>query len=160
VRDAFQGGVGHFSLTVGAFGVGGLIGAIGLLAVDPRHDRRPISAWFAAAYGAVVALAAVDPWPWALPALFVLAGLTMTASNVSANALLQSAAPARIRGQSVSLFMLAMRGGVSLGSLLTGLSVGLLGVRAALLVNGILAVAAHFALRRAWLRSPLPDSAP
>ena len=160
VRDAFQGGVGHFSLTVGAFGAGGLIGAIGLLAVDPRHDRRPICAWFAAAYGAVVALAAVDPWPWMLPALFVLAGLTMTTSNASANALLQSAAPARIRGQSVGLFMLAMRGGVSLGSLLTGLSVGLLGVREALLVNGILAVAAHLALRRAWLRSPLPDSAP
>jgi len=157
VKDAFQGDVGHFSLTVGAFGVGGLLGAIGLLAVDPNRDRRPLSSWFAMGYGAIVVLTALNPWSWGLPALFVLAGVSMTASNISANALLQSAAPPRIRGQSVSLYMLAMRGGVSLGSLLTGVSVSLLGVRDALLINGVLAMVAHIAVGRAWLRAPLPD---
>lgn len=156
VRDAFQGDVGHFSLSVGAFGAGGLLGAIGLLAVDPRRDRRPLGSGFAVGYGATLVLAAVNPWAWALPALFVLAGISMTASNASLNALLQGAAPTRIRGQTVSFFMLAMRGGVSLGSLLTGVSVGLLGVRRALLINGTLAVAAHLAVGRAWLRLPPP----
>jgi MFS family permease len=159
IRDAFGGDVGHFSLTVGAFGTGGLLGALGLLAVDPRRDRRPLGSWFAVAYGATVALAAIDPWSRGLPALFVLAGVSMTASNASTNALLQAAAPARIRGQTVSLFMLAMRGGVSLGGLLTGISVGLLGVREALLANGALAIAAQLAIGRAWLRIPPPDTA-
>jgi hypothetical protein len=64
-------------------------------------------------------LAALNPWAWGLPVLFAFAGMSMTASNASANTLVQSSAPSRIRGQSVSLFMLAVRGGVSLGSLLT-----------------------------------------
>lgn len=159
VKDAFAGDVGHFSLTVGAFGVGGLIGAIGLLLVDPNRDRRLLSSWCAAGYGAVVVLAALNPWFWGLPVLFILAGTLMTASNASANAILQAAAPARIRGQTVSLFMLAVRGGVSVGSLLTGISVGLLGVREALLMNGALAVVAHIFVGRAWFRAPLPNSA-
>lgn len=158
VKDAFRGDIGHFSIAVGAFGAGGLLGAIGLLTVDPDRDRRPLSSWFAVGYGAIVVLAALNPWSWGLPALFILAGTLMTASNISANTLLQSAAPTRIRGQTVSLYMLAMRGGVSIGSLLTGVSVSLLGVREALLINGVLAVVAHIAVGRAWFRAPPPSS--
>lgn len=154
VKEVFQGGASEFSLALAAFGVGGLIGATGLLAVDPRHDRRPLSAWFAVGYGVIVVLAALNPWLWGLPALLVLAGVAMTASNASANVLLQSNAPARIRGQTVSLYMLAMRGGMALGSLVTGATVHLLGVREALLLNGIVAVLVHLAIGRAWLRTP------
>jgi hypothetical protein len=71
---------------------------------------------------------------------------------------LLGAAPARIRGQTVSLFMLAVRGGVSVGSLLTGVSISLLGVREALLINGLLALTAQIAVGRAWMRAPLPGS--
>jgi MFS family permease len=156
VKDAFQGNVGHFSIAVGAFGAGGLVGATGLLAVDPGRDRRPLGTWFAAGYGAIVALAALNPWFWGLPALLMAAGVAMTVSNASTNALLQGAAPVRIRGQTVSLFMLATRGGAAVGSLRTGLSVSHFGVRAALLVNGALAVAIHLAIGRAWLRTPSP----
>ena len=60
-------------------------------------------------------------------------------------------------GQTVSLYMLAMRGGMSLGSLLTGGLVGLLGVREALLLNGLLAVLTQAAVARAWSRAPLLD---
>ncbi|HUK00531.1 MAG TPA: hypothetical protein VLV85_19920 [Stellaceae bacterium] len=83
----------------------------------------------------------------------------MSVSNTSANALLQSAALPRLRGQTVSLYMLALRGGVSIGSLVTGTSVSLLGVRYALAVNGVLAIAAQLAVGREWLRSPLRISA-
>lgn len=156
VKEVLQGDVGQFSITMGAFGIGGLLGAIGLLAVDPAKDRRPLSSAFALAFGGVVVLAALNRWSWGLPLLFALAGACMTASNASANALLQSAAPERIRGQTVSLFMLAMRGGLALGALVTGLSVSFLGVREALVINGVLAVLAHTAVRRQWLRLPLP----
>jgi MFS family permease len=158
VKEVFKGHIGHFSLAVGAFGIGGLLGASGLLALDPKRDHRPLSSWFAVGYGGVLALAALDPWSWGLPVLFVFAGVSMTASNASANTLVQSSAPARIRGQSVSLFMLAVRGGVSIGSLLTGMSVSALGVREALLINGVLAIVAHLAIGRAWIRSPLPEA--
>ena len=77
----------------------------------------------------------------------------MTASNTSANALIQLNAPERIRGQSVSLFMLAMRGGMALGSLMTGLLVHFVGVQVALLVNGLIALCAHLMIRRIWLKA-------
>jgi hypothetical protein len=53
--------------------------------------------------------------------------------------------------------MLAMRGGLSVGSLLTGLSASLLGVNHALLINGVLAIAAQIFIGREWLRSTQPD---
>ncbi|TAK86586.1 MAG: MFS transporter [Aquabacterium sp.] len=153
IKDVFQGDAARFSLTLGAFGLGGLLGATLLLGVDPERDRRPLSSWSAAAYGLIVILAALNRWAWALPLLFLMAGIAMTSSNASANALLQSTAPTRIRGQTVSLFMLAMRGGMALGGLATGASVNLIGVRHALLLNGLLALAAQLWLGRAWRRA-------
>ena len=84
--------------------------------------------------------------------LLVLAGLSMNVSNTSANSFLQAEANPRLRGQTVSLYMLAMGGGLSLGSLLTGLAVGLIGVRDALVINGAIAVAVHALVGRYWLR--------
>ena len=52
--------------------------------------------------------------------------------------------------------MLAMRGSVSVGSLSTGLSVNLLGVREALLINGLLAILAQMVVGAEWLRTPMP----
>jgi len=152
VRDAFAGNVAHFSGAVTAFGLGGLIAAAGLLAVDSRRDRRPIAAWFSLAFAIIVALVAVNPWVWGLPVLFTLAGLAMTAANVSVNAFIQVAAPPSLRGRSISLYMLAMRGGLSIGGLLTGLSVNWMGVRHALLLNGMLALALQAANALGWLR--------
>jgi MFS family permease len=157
VKDVFHGNAGHFSIMVGAFGVGGLFGALLLLFVGPGHDRRYLSSWTGAAYGLVLVLAAVNPWFWGMPLLLVAGGMAMIISNISANTLLQTNTPAHFRGQAVSLYMLAMRGGLSIGSLLTGVSVSLLGVTHALLVNGGLAMAAQFAFGTRWMRAALPD---
>jgi MFS family permease len=151
VRDAFAGDVTHFSVAVSAFGVGGLIAAGGLLAVDPLRDRRPLASSFAILFAAVVIAVALDPRAWALPLLFALAGGAMTAGNVSANACVQVAAPVSLRGRSVSLYMIAMRGGLSLGALATGVSVHAFGVRRALLLNGVLALALQLLIARNWL---------
>jgi MFS family permease len=160
VKQALHGGVGDFSLAIGAFGAGGLLGATALLGVDPGGDRRRLSSAFAAAYGLVLVLAALDPWLWGLAGLLVLAGLSMSVSNTSANALLQATAPAALRGRTVSLYMLALRGGVSVGSLLTGLAIGFVGVREALLIDGALALAAQLVIGRDWRRAPLPLAVP
>ncbi len=153
VKEVLHGGSGQFSMALGALGIGGLIGAIGLMAVDPKSDRRFISSNFAIGFGLVVCLTAFNPKDWGLPLLMVIAGVAMTASNTSANALIQLNAPERIRGQSVSLFMLAMRGGMALGSLMTGLLVHFVGVQVALLVNGLIALCAHLMIRRIWLKA-------
>ncbi len=156
VKDAFHGNAGHFSLAIGAFGVGGLLGAIILLFIDAAHDRRYLTSWFAATYGVILVLSAINPWFWGLPALLFVGGMSMSVSNISANTILQANASQHLRGQTVSLYMLAMRGGLSIGSLLTGISVSLFGVSHALLINGALAVLAQTLVGREWLRAPLP----
>lgn len=156
VKDAFHGGAGRFSTALASFGAGGLLGAVGLLSVSPGVDRRPLSTWFALGYGAVLVLIALDPWFWGIPPLLVLAGASMTVSNTAANSLLQSDVSARLLGQTVSLYMLALRGGMSLGALLTGATVGWLGVRHALLLNGLAAVAAQTLVARTWRHGAPP----
>jgi len=83
----------------------------------------------------------------------------MSVSNTSANALLQATTFADLRGETISLYMLAMRGGISVGSLVTGFSVSLLGAREALLINGLVAITAQIAVGREWFRSLPPKSA-
>ena len=158
VKDILHGDASEFSLAIAAFGLGGLLGAVALLGVDVNRDRRQLSSWFATSYGVITVLAALNPWFCGLPALLVLAGISMSVSNISANSFLQSIAPPQLRGLTVSLFMLAMRGGLSVGSLVTGMSVSLLGVQYAFLINGILAMAVCVIVGQEWIRSQLPKS--
>ncbi len=154
VKNAFQGDAADFSLSVSAFGLGGLIGAVGLLALPPTVDRRSMSSWFAAGFGLMLVLAALVPWFWSLVILLAVAGMAMSVTNTSTNTIVQSAASVELRGQAVSLYMLAMRGSVALGSLATGLSVSWLGVREALLVNGVLAILVQGLIGRRWRGLP------
>lgn len=156
VRDAFHGGASHFSLAVGSFGIGGVLGAIALLFIRAGYDRRYLSSAFAVVYGLVLVLVALNPWFWGLPALLVVAGAAMSVTNISANTLLQANTPVHLRGQTVSMFMLSMRGGLSIGSLLTGVTVTVLGVNHALLINGVLAVIAQIVIGREWMRAKPP----
>jgi predicted MFS family arabinose efflux permease len=72
----------------------------------------------------------------------------------------QATAAPSLRGQTISLFMLAVRGGISVGSFMTGVSVSLFGVRYALLTNGILAVIGHVIVGSLWLRLPRQKPVP
>lgn len=152
VRDAFYGGVLQFSLAIGAFGCGGLLGALGLLCVDAQRDRRGLSSWFAAAFGLTPIVVAIVPWLWALVVLLTLGGMSMSITNTSTNPIVQTTAPAKLRGQAVSLYMLAMRGGIALGSLATGYANSLFGIRSSLLADGVLAMAAQAVISRSWSR--------
>jgi hypothetical protein len=121
VKTVFQADVAQFSLTE-RLRRGRPAGRAAADGGGPARDRRPLASWAASGFAAVVLLSALNPGLG--PAAAVRAGgLAMTAANASANAWLQSQAPAAIRGQTVSLFMLAMRGGTALGGLLTGLTV-------------------------------------
>ena len=154
VREAFHGGASHFSTAVAAFGVGGLVGAACLLGIPASIDRGKLSSSFALVYGAIVVLTALCPWFWGLLPLLVLAGAAMTVSNTAANTLLQATVAPHLLGKTVSLFMLAMRGGISVGALVTGITLGFFGARHAFLINGLLALTVHGTLARTWLRAP------
>lgn len=161
IKDVLQGDIAAFGSAVGAFGVGGLLGSVVLVTLSPRFDRRWLATWFAVGYGAVVMLAATTQWLWGLTLLLVFGGLMMNVSNTSVNTTLQTSAPRRLLGQTVSLYMLALRGGLSIGSFATGLSIGAIGVREALFVNGLAAVASQVLIgRHSLLRTPINQAHP
>ncbi len=160
VKHAMHRDVADFSLAVTAFGLGGLVGAMVLLGIDPRRDRRLLGSVAALGYAAVMVLTALNPWFWGLPVLLVFAGLAMTISNTSANTHIQSTSPVALRGQTVSLYMLAMRGGIALGSLLTGSAISVLGLRHALFVDGTLALFLQFVVGWRWVRVRLAVAKP
>ncbi len=154
VSAGFHGDSSRFSAAISAFGLGGLLGAIGLLAVPSRQDRRRWSSLAAVVYASTLIAAATLPSYSALPVIMVIGGAAMTIGNTSANTLLQSTADPRLLGQTASLYMLAMRGGLSIGGLLTGISVDWLGVRRALFINGMLTLIVLTAIAGSWARPP------
>ena len=157
VREAFHGTAAQFSTAIAMFGVGGLAGAGALLAIGPGVDRSRVASAFAIVYGGVVVLAALNPVWWGLPILLVMAGIAMTMSNTSANTVLQLTADPSDLGQTVSLYLLALSSGNSIGSVLTGAAVSALGVRRALLANGLAAIVAQAVIVRIDRRSPAKE---
>ena len=90
----------------------------------------------------------------------VLAGIAMSVSNTSANSLLQAGRGPRLRGQTVSLYMLAMRGGMALGSLADRRGDRRRSACATRCsANGVLAVIALIVLGYRWRHAALPPSA-
>lgn len=152
IREAFHGGPEFFSGALAGFGVGGILGSTTLLAMENRFDRRVVSSNSGAVYGAIVLLAGLTPWLWSVPVLMAVAGVAMSFSNTQANSYLQLESGAR-RGQAASLFMLAMRGGLSLGALVTGSVATALSIRWALALNGGLAVLLHLFIGGFWRRA-------
>ena len=77
------------------------------------HMHAKLMAPLAAVYGLAVVACGINPIFGLLPPLLFVAGFGMTTSNISANAQIQTLAAPELRGQAVSLYMLAIRGGSS-----------------------------------------------
>lgn len=149
VREGFHAGPESFSAALSGFGLGGIIGGMLLLAIENRFDRRVVSSLAALAFAAVVLLCGLTPWLWSVPMLMTLGGVAMSFTNTQANSYLQLESGER-RGQAASLFMLSMRGGLSLGALLTGTVASNFDIHTALITNGTLALVLHFFVGRFW----------
>lgn len=153
VKDVFLGGSLDFSIAMSSFGVGALLGASSLIFIKPSRDRRTIASLFAICFGSSITLIGLNPFNQLLPVLMALAGYAMIITNISVNSLLQVHAPELLRGQAISLFLMASRGGIGLGALVTGISVNYVGVSGALTINGLLAIALQLMLFSVWTKS-------
>ena len=120
-----------------------------LLAIENRFDRRVVSSLSALAFASVVLLCGLTPWLWSVPVLMTFGGVAMSFSNTQANSYLQLEAGER-RGQAASLFMLSMRGGLSIGALITGTVASNFNIHTALIANGAIALVLHFFVGRSW----------
>ena len=140
VKDVLHADVAQFGSVLTAFGVGGMLGPILILLATQRLDPMRMSLTAALIYGLFIVAASQVGAVWQLALLLVGSGFLLTVANTSANTFLQSQANDQNRGQTASLFMLAMRGGLSLGNLATGMLISLSSVHLAFIMNGLLAM--------------------
>lgn len=111
-----------------------------------QQVRLALAATLAAALAAVgLALAPSLPLALLVIALF---GAALLVGGVSAQTLMQLAAPPQLRGRVMSLFGLVFRGGPALGAVLLGGAADLVGLRLGLLVGALGMIAAWLPIRR------------
>lgn len=128
-----------FGLLSTAFGLGALAGALVAAASREATHRRFVAG--AASFGALLmALAPVHSTPIALGLLAAL-GVAFTLLTTSANALVQLAAPDRLRGRVVAIYLFAFAGLTPIGGLVAGWLVEVGGTALAFGVAGASALA-------------------
>lgn len=154
VKNVLHADVGQFGSVLTAFGIGGMLGPLLILLTTRRVDSMKVSLTAALVHGLLIAAAAQVGAIWQLASLLVGSGFLLTVANTSANTFLQSQATDQNRGQTASLFMLAMRGGLSLGNLATGMVITLSSVHLAFVMNGLLAIVVQlFVFRRVFRKT-------
>ena len=144
---------------VGARGLGFLLAASGagavagsiLTAIVGSHRRGLI--WFVSAIVMAVGtttLGTIDNFALALPVL-VLTGMAVLSFAGSSNVLLQTLAPADMRGRAISVFSMIILGLVPAGSLTLGSLASVVGLPESLRAGGIAALAIAIVV---WWRTP------
>lgn len=149
--DALHAGPGGLGLLSAAFGAGALVGALGAAAsADAATDRRFLIA--AGSFGALlVALAPVDRVGLAA-VLLVGLGASFAVLTTSANSIVQLAAPARLRGRVIAIYLFAFAGLTPVGGLVAGGLAELGGTELAFAIAGLSALAVTAGAATALLR--------
>jgi MFS family permease len=159
-RNVLHVGSIGFGMMSSALGVGSLVAAL-VLATLAKASRRTLLMG-ATAFVILLAAVAASPWYALTLALLVAMGVASVAFMATANSSLQIAAPDRLRGRVMSLYMLLFVGTTPIGGLLTGVMAEHIGVRltvgieAAISAAGIAAALAYLAAERAAGRADIP----
>ena len=137
VQDVFQGDVGRYSTMMTFSGAGAVLGALAI-AWFGRFRRMGLALLVVQiALGLLVVSFAVSRWLWVSYGLLFLAGIALIMVFSLVTSLVQLTAPDAMRGRVMSIFMVAFRGGMPLGSLLGGYLASLSSAPAVLAVGGL-----------------------
>jgi predicted MFS family arabinose efflux permease len=130
--EALRSGASGYSQLLASFGLGAIGGALATAHRGRAAGRGRLLARLLAGYGAATTAAVLLPWQRAAMALLALSGFTLVSAFSILNALVQEHAADALRGRVVSIYGLAFRGGMPLGSLAAGFLVRAFGAPAAL----------------------------
>jgi MFS family permease len=130
--DVLKTGARGYSQLLSSFGVGAILGALVTAQRGKRDGRGRRALLGLAAYGASSAVAVLSPHQGIAMVLLLVAGYSLVTSFSVLNSLMQENAPDALRGRVVSIYGLAFRGGMPLGSLAAGFLVNSFGAPATL----------------------------
>lgn len=148
-REIFHGDVGAYTHMMAFSGAGAVIGAL-VVAWLGRFKHMGLTLLVVQALfgGLIVAFAVSQIWWWSCALLFLAGAALIVVFSMTAS-LVQLIVPDHLRGRVVSIYMVAFRGGMPLGSLAGGYVASLTSAPHVLAVNGALVsvVAVYFLLR-------------
>jgi MFS family permease len=130
-----QAGVGYLNSAIGA---GGLVGAVGVMAVVGRRRMGGAVSFALAGWGLPIAIVGIAPVTWLAFPLLGVVGVANAVLDVSGFTLLQRLVPNALRARVFGALEGIVALTFGLGSLVAAPLVGLLGLRAALVVAGAL----------------------
>ena len=148
-RDVFAGGVDEYTYLMAAAGGGAVTGALVVAWLGRfRHMGRTLLV-IQFVFGLLIVVFALLRLMWLNAIVLFAAGACMVMVFAMLSSLVQLNAPNEMRGRVMSIYMVAFRGGMPVGSLAAGWNATFSGAPSVLIVNGVLltAVAAWFLLK-------------
>jgi MFS family permease len=153
-KQVFHQGVGEYTRLMAFSGSGSVVGAI-VVAWLGKYKRMGRTALIVQALcGLLIAGFAMSKVLWLSDILLFFTGAALIIVFATVTSLVQLVVPNELRGRVMSIYMVAFRGGMPLGSLVSGLFASKFGAPIVLVCNGILlvAVAAYFMVRSHGVR--------
>ncbi|MGE0594677.1 MAG: MFS transporter [Vicinamibacterales bacterium] len=137
-QDVLGGGVGQYTVLMVFAGGGAVLGALTVAWLGKfRHMGRTLLI-IQMVFGLLVLAFARTRVVWLNELLLVGAGATMVMATSLLTSVVQLIAPNEMRGRVMSIYMVAFRGGMPLGSLLSGWLASLSSAPTVLTINGTL----------------------
>jgi MFS family permease len=153
-KQVFHEGAATYSHLLAFSGAGSVVGAL-IVAWLGKFKRMGLTALLVqAVYGALIFAFAMSQVMWLSEVLLFLTGAALMVVFSTVTSLIQLIAPNEMRGRVMSIYMVAFRGGMPLGSLASGYLATFLGAPNVIAINGILLiiVAAYFLVRSHGVR--------
>jgi MFS family permease len=140
-KDVFHQGAKGYSVLLAFFGIGAVLGAVGVAGVIGRVKRKGVVAvGMQMIYGALIACFALSRSALLSYALLFFAGACLMIVFAMFMTLVQTNVDDALRGRVVSVYSLSFRGAMPLGNLFAGLLATLMPVPWVLVGNGLLLV--------------------
>ena len=153
-KDVFRGGVTQYTHLMSFAGAGAVTGALVVAWLGKfKHMGRTLLI-LQVVFGVLIALFAVTRIFWINAVLLFGCAACMVMVFAMLSSLVQLNAPNEMRGRVMSIYMVAFRGGMPLGSLVAGWTATRSSAPSVLMVNGVLltAVSAWFLLKSHGVR--------
>ena len=138
-QTVFNEGAQTYSHLLAFSGAGSVVGAL-VVAWLGKFPRMGLTALVVqAAYGLLILAFAMSHVLWLSEVLLFLTGAALMVVFSTVTSLIQLIAPNEMRGRVMSIYMVAFRGGMPLGSLVSGYLATLIGAQTVIAINGVLA---------------------
>jgi len=153
-RSVFHEGADTYSHLMAYSGAGSIVGALIIAWLGKFRRMGLTTLCVQVVYGLLTIGFSMSRVLWLSEALLFCTGLTLMLVFSTVTSLVQLIAPNEMRGRVMSIYMLAFRGGMPLGSLISGYFATFLGAPLVIGVNGtlLIVVAAYFLIRSHGVR--------